>query len=56
METEKNDAREIAEMMRVGHHRPVQVKPAEAQLIRTNGCNVLNRITRLGMLISVRIK
>jgi transposase len=35
VKTDKNDARGIAEMMRVGHHRPVHVKSAEAQLIRT---------------------
>jgi transposase len=35
VKTDKNDARGIAEMMRVGHYRPVHVKSAEAQLIRT---------------------
>jgi transposase len=30
-----HDARGIAEMMRIGHYRPVHVKSAEAQLIRT---------------------
>ena len=35
VKTDKNDARGIAEMIRVGHYRPVPVKSAEAQLIRT---------------------
>jgi transposase len=35
VKTDKNDARGIAEMMRIGHYRPVHVKSAEAQLIRT---------------------
>jgi transposase len=35
VKTDRNDARGIAEMMRVGHYRPVHVKPAEAPLIRT---------------------
>ena len=35
VKTDRNDARGIAEMMRVGHYRPVHVKSAEAQLIRT---------------------
>ena len=35
MKTDRNDARGIAEMMRIGHYRPVHVKSAEAQLIRT---------------------
>ncbi|HEY7576106.1 MAG TPA: IS110 family transposase [Acetobacteraceae bacterium] len=34
VKTDRNDARGIAEMMRVGHYRPVHVKSAEAQLIR----------------------
>jgi transposase len=35
VKTDRNDARGIAEMMRIGHYRPVHVKSAEAQLIRT---------------------
>jgi len=35
VKTDKNDARGIAEMMRVGHYRPVHVKSAEVQIIRT---------------------
>jgi transposase len=35
VKTDKNDARGIAEMMRIGHYRPVHVKSVEAQLIRT---------------------
>jgi transposase len=35
VKTDKNDARGIAEMMRIGHYRSVRVKSAEAQLIRT---------------------
>jgi len=35
VKTDRNDARGIAEMMRVGHYRPVHVKSAEARLIRT---------------------
>ena len=35
VKTDKNDARGIAEIIRVGHYRPVPVKSAEAQLIRT---------------------
>jgi transposase len=35
VKTDKNDARGIAEMMRIGHYRPVHVKSPEAQLIRT---------------------
>jgi transposase len=31
----RSDARGIAEMMRIGHYRPVHVKSVEAQLIRT---------------------
>ncbi len=34
VKTDKNDARGIAEMMRISHYRPVHVKSAEAQLIR----------------------
>jgi hypothetical protein len=32
--TDRNDARGIAEMKRIGHYRPVHVKSVEAQLIR----------------------
>jgi transposase len=35
VKTDRNDARGIAEMMRIGHYRPVHVKSAEAQPIRT---------------------
>ena len=35
MKTDKNDARRMAEMMRIGHYRPVHVKSVEAQLIRS---------------------
>jgi transposase len=35
VKTDRNDARGIAEMMRIGHYRPVHVKSAEAQLVRT---------------------
>jgi transposase len=35
VKTDRNDARGIAEMMRVGHYRPVHVKSQEAQMIRT---------------------
>jgi transposase len=35
VKTDKNDARGIAEMMRIGHYRPVHVKSVEAQLIRS---------------------
>jgi transposase len=35
VKTDRNDARGIAEMMRVGHYRAVHVKSIEAQLIRT---------------------
>ena len=35
VKTDRNDARGIAEMMRVGHYRPVHVKSSEAQLVRT---------------------
>src|SRR6185295_17899967 len=33
--TDRSDARGIAEMMRLGHYRPVHVKSREAQLLRT---------------------
>ena len=35
VKTDKNDAHGIAQMMRLGHFRPVHVKTAEAQIIRT---------------------
>ena len=35
VKTDKNDAHGIAQMMRLGHFRPVHVKTAEAQVIRT---------------------
>jgi transposase len=35
VKTDRNDARGIAEMMRIGHYRPVHVKSPEAQLVRT---------------------
>lgn len=35
VKTDRNDARGIAEMMRVGHYRAVHVKSSEAQMIRT---------------------
>lgn len=35
VKTDRNDARGIAEMMRIGHYRPVHVKSAEAQVVRT---------------------
>ena len=35
VKTDKNDAHGIAQMMRLGHFRPVNVKTAEAQVIRT---------------------
>lgn len=35
VKTDRNDARGIAEMMRIGHERPVRVRSAEAQLVRT---------------------
>jgi transposase len=35
VKTDKNDARGIAEMMRLGHYRPVHVKSAAAQSMRT---------------------
>jgi transposase len=35
VKTDRNDARGIAEMMRIGHYRPVHVKSVEAQVVRT---------------------
>jgi transposase len=35
VKTDRNDARGIAEMMRIGHYRPVHVKSAKAQVVRT---------------------
>lgn len=35
VKTDRNDARGIAEMMRIGHYRAVHVKSPEAQLVRT---------------------
>ncbi len=35
VKTDRNDARGIAEMMRIGHYRPVHVKSVEAQQICT---------------------
>jgi transposase len=35
VKTDKNDARGIAEMMRLGHYRPVHVKSPAAQAMRT---------------------
>ena len=35
VKTDKNDARGIAEMMRLGHYRPVHVKSPAAQAVRT---------------------
>lgn len=35
VKTEKNDARGIAEMMRLGHYRPVHVESPAAQTMRT---------------------
>lgn len=35
VKTDRNDARGIAEMMRIGHYRPVHVKSPDAQLTRT---------------------
>jgi transposase len=35
VKTDRNDARGIAEMMRLGHYRPVHVKSPAAQLMRT---------------------
>ena len=35
VKTDRNDARGLAEMMRVGHYRPVHVKAPEAQHVRT---------------------
>jgi transposase len=35
VKTDKNDARGIAEMMRLGHYRPVHVKSPAAQSMRT---------------------
>ena len=35
VKTDKNDARGIAEMMRLGHYRPVHVKSPAAQTMRT---------------------
>jgi transposase len=35
IKTDKNDARDIAEMMRLGHYRPVHVKSPAAQAMRT---------------------
>jgi transposase len=35
VKTDRNDARGLAEMMRVGHYRGVHVKSQEAQMIRT---------------------
>ena len=35
VKTDRNDARGIAEMMRVGHYRAVHVKSPEAQFVRT---------------------
>jgi transposase len=34
VKTDKNDVCGIAEIMRIGHYRPVHVKSAEAQLIQ----------------------
>jgi transposase len=36
VKTDRKDARGIAEMLRIGYYRPVQVKSVEAQLIRTS--------------------
>jgi transposase len=35
VKTDKNDARGLAEMMRIGHYRAVHVKTFEAQMVRT---------------------
>jgi len=35
VKTDRNDARGLAEMMRVGHYRAVHVKSSEAQMVRT---------------------
>lgn len=35
VKTDRNDARGLAEMMRVGHYRAVHVKSPEAQMVRT---------------------
>lgn len=35
VKTDRNDARGLAEMMRVGHYRAVHVKSGEAQMVRT---------------------
>jgi transposase len=35
VKTDRNDARGIAEMMRLGHYRPVHVKSPAAQVMRT---------------------
>lgn len=35
VKTDKNDARGLAEMMRIGHYRAVHVKSFEAQMVRT---------------------
>ena len=35
VKTDRNDARGLAEMMRIGHYRAVHVKSVEAQIVRT---------------------
>jgi transposase len=35
VKTDRNDARGIADMMRLGHYRPVHVKSPAAQAMRT---------------------
>jgi len=43
VKTDKNDARSIAEMMRLGHYRPVHVKSAAAQSITSTEKRNLRR-------------
>jgi hypothetical protein len=44
--TDRNDARGIAQMMRVGLHRPVHVKTLRSQKLRTRSLSIIFRRIR----------
>ena len=48
--TDRSDARGIADMMRLGHYRPVHVKSREAQLLRTT---LIPRGTFVGHMLAI---
>jgi transposase len=45
--TDRSDARGIADMMRLGHYRPVHVKSRQAQLLRTSLIARRNLVTHM---------